>query len=188
MRMTNWLMWLTLAAAIAQAASVRGRVTDAGGAPVAGVTVIASKAGEMASRQVTGTEGDYRFEDLEPGVYSLKVTRAGFAVYLAGKLVVTRATNDVVNNISLQVTPPPTAAPADEAPEPRRDYQLTAAKIPTVEQLRVMRFENPADWAPKAPVRDEKAVSKAVDWKVETADPANGIYDPRTEGRWRIRF
>jgi hypothetical protein len=58
---------------------ITGLVTDSSGAAVSGATVtVTNKATGAARKVVTNSEGLYSFPSLMPGVYELKVERAGF--------------------------------------------------------------------------------------------------------------
>src|SRR6185503_14396628 len=65
-------------AAFAQA--IAGAVQDASGAPLPDVTVQAESDAliERARTAVTDDSGQYRIEDLRPGVYTVTFTRDGF--------------------------------------------------------------------------------------------------------------
>lgn len=70
---------LTCTAALAQVASLTGRITDPSGAviPQASVTATATATGTSASSESNG-EGLYTLPSLQPGLYELSVTKAGF--------------------------------------------------------------------------------------------------------------
>jgi hypothetical protein len=62
------------------AGAITGRITDATGAVLSGVTVALSGSALMGTRTATSTsEGFYRFPAVPPGEYSLIFTRQGFA-------------------------------------------------------------------------------------------------------------
>jgi Carboxypeptidase regulatory-like domain len=64
--------------------SVTGAVTDPQGAVVAGATVTLTDVQTNAARtSVTGSGGNYDFQELDPGNYTVKVSKAGFREYLA---------------------------------------------------------------------------------------------------------
>ena len=61
---------------------ITGRVTDATGAVIAGATVtIAGEATGVAQTVQSSASGDYVFEAVNPGSYTLKVQAPGFASY-----------------------------------------------------------------------------------------------------------
>lgn len=67
------------ALALAQTASVTGRVTDPSGATIPGVTVVLTNEGtSVESRTETNEEGYYRVPSVQPGSYRLAVEKAGF--------------------------------------------------------------------------------------------------------------
>lgn len=82
--MRTWITKLTMAgmagAALLKAESaLQGRVTDPAGAPVAESTVILGEERRgLAVRTATGEQGDYRFENLSPGLYTVRITKPGF--------------------------------------------------------------------------------------------------------------
>jgi len=60
--------------------SLQGTVTDPSGAAVANATVTLVNAESKSERTtVTGTQGEYRFQALPPGTYTLTVVATGFA-------------------------------------------------------------------------------------------------------------
>src|SRR5579872_4684459 len=65
--------------ALAQTASITGRVTDPAGAVVPGVTITAkSVESGVSTGTLTNQDGYYSLTALPPGVYDLTVTKAGF--------------------------------------------------------------------------------------------------------------
>jgi Carboxypeptidase regulatory-like domain len=71
----------TAGPAAAQAGRVVGRVTDAAGRPVRGASVVlvaADSAGAPARREVTGETGGFDFSAVQPGVYTLRASGAGY--------------------------------------------------------------------------------------------------------------
>jgi len=66
----------------ASSSSLRGTVTDPGGNALPGATVvIADPESKITRRATTGGVGDYSFQALPPGTYTLTVTATGFARY-----------------------------------------------------------------------------------------------------------
>jgi hypothetical protein len=75
-----FLVGLFAAVAIAQTASITGRVTDPAGAIAPGVDITATAAGTgVSSKAVTGSDGYYGLPALPPGMYTLLVEKTGFA-------------------------------------------------------------------------------------------------------------
>lgn len=88
MRRLVTLMWslsfcvLLPASAFAQAA-IAGLVRDTSGSVLPGVTVEASSPAliEKVRSAVTDGTGQYRIENLRPGIYTLRFTLTGFSTY-----------------------------------------------------------------------------------------------------------
>ena len=59
--------------------SIRGRVTDETGGVLPGVTVALRTGSQQPVVTVTGSSGDYSFNDLNPGTYELSLTLINFA-------------------------------------------------------------------------------------------------------------
>ena len=133
---------------------------------MAGATVIAARSGELPGRQITDEEGGYLFVEAAPGVYSLRVTKAGFAFYQSTNLALTRSA-DLINNIQLAVLGASqriTLAPTTPLiASPFRDL-LRDAVSPT-------RWMNlappPADWLPRA---SAVPPTPKVAWHTTTSD------------------
>ena len=58
-------------------ATVTGSVVDGSLNPLAGVTVIVERAGQVVAKAVTGADGRFRFVDLAAGDYQVRAERAG---------------------------------------------------------------------------------------------------------------
>src|SRR5580658_314920 len=66
--------------AVRSPAQVRGLIQDAGGAPVAGVQVVAHNTGDNVDRAfVSAADGSFATADLKPGHYQFKATKLGFS-------------------------------------------------------------------------------------------------------------
>ncbi len=66
-----------------------GKVTDPQGAIVPNVTVTATNIGTNQETTVTSdADGGYRLSNLQPGIYSVKITGSGFGDFLQDKVVV----------------------------------------------------------------------------------------------------
>ena len=61
--------------------TVTGSVVDGSLNPLAGVTVVVERAGQVVARAVTGADGKFRFADLAPGDYQVRAERAGLPAY-----------------------------------------------------------------------------------------------------------
>ncbi len=69
--------------------TVNGVVTDTAGAVVSGATVVLTNAATNVSRTTSANaEGFYRFDAVELGVYSVKVTASGFSALIKSNLTV----------------------------------------------------------------------------------------------------
>src|SRR4249919_787663 len=93
---------LTLSAGVpcgAFAQAIAGAVRDASGGVLPGVTVQAESAAliEKVRTSVTDDSGQYRIENLRPGVYTLTFTRAGFRSYVLKGVQITTASTAGVN-------------------------------------------------------------------------------------------
>ena len=67
--------------------SIGGEVRDTSGAVIAGAAVTAINAGTNASRTVTTNEaGAYSFPSLPPGIYTVKVEKAGFKTVVRNQI------------------------------------------------------------------------------------------------------
>jgi hypothetical protein len=83
--------------------SLTGSITDASGAPVPGAKVVALNTGTgVAVEGVTDPRGDYSINDLQPGVYLVTITAAGFAKVIQENVGV-EANNVRRADITLQV-------------------------------------------------------------------------------------
>ncbi|HYO83915.1 MAG TPA: carboxypeptidase regulatory-like domain-containing protein, partial [Bryobacteraceae bacterium] len=74
-----WLVALSTVAVLAQTASVTGRVTDSTGAAIEGARlVVTASATGVESATETNVEGVYSIPALQPGVYTVSVSKSGF--------------------------------------------------------------------------------------------------------------
>jgi outer membrane receptor protein involved in Fe transport len=103
-----WMLLLVLlvfaAAAFGQTtASIKGTVTDASGAAVAGATVSVKNPDKGIDRTTqTNTAGDYEVPALPPGQYTVKIQAKGFEVQQANGVPLQVSQNSV-QNFSLKV-------------------------------------------------------------------------------------
>ena len=91
-------------AAMAQVtASIKGTVTDATGATVAGAKVVVKSTAVGIERTTeTNTEGEYEVPALPPGNYEVRVQKSGFGAQVA-KDVVLEVSQNTLQNFSLTV-------------------------------------------------------------------------------------
>src|SRR6266852_988954 len=84
-------------------ASVKGTVTDATGATVAGAKVVVKSAALGIERTTeTNTEGEYEVPALPPGSYEVQVQKSGFGTQVA-KDVVLQVSQNTLQNFGLNV-------------------------------------------------------------------------------------
>jgi Carboxypeptidase regulatory-like domain len=69
--------------------SLEGQVTDPSGAAVSGAAIEVTAADGLLRTSTTDLQGYYRLNNLAPGVYSLRVTTAGFAPFEKTGITVT---------------------------------------------------------------------------------------------------
>lgn len=67
--------------ALASAASLSGRVTEAGGGPAASVWMVVSQGGGEVKRSLTGDDGRYYLDGLAKGNYQVTVEQRGKVVH-----------------------------------------------------------------------------------------------------------
>lgn len=93
----------TLFAQTTSGGNVVGRVTDASGSPVPGVTVTLSGIGAPQTFITTST-GDYRFLNLSPGDYRVRAELAGFAPVERPVVVNVNANSEINFNLKTAVS------------------------------------------------------------------------------------
>jgi outer membrane receptor protein involved in Fe transport len=82
--------------------SLSGTVTDSTGAVISGATVtVASAATSITRTTSTSGTGNYRFDSLLPGVYSVRATKSGFATATA-QAVELQISNTTTQNFTLK--------------------------------------------------------------------------------------
>src|SRR5215472_14133489 len=89
---TVFLSILALGAALGHTfrGAINGSVTDQSGAVIAGANVTATDtATNVAHRSVTTNDGQFSFQDLPLGTYTVMVTAAGFQQTSVSNIVVT---------------------------------------------------------------------------------------------------
>jgi hypothetical protein len=94
LRVTTTLVCVVLAGlapaahAQVQRGSIYGSISDNQGAVIPGATVQLVSDRTAPREVVTGTRGEFRFTDLDPGAYTVKITIAGFAPYVRENVTV----------------------------------------------------------------------------------------------------
>src|SRR5258708_5332570 len=97
------LCCLTCGAHAEVPASVKGTITDATGATVAGATVVIKSTALGIERTTeTNTEGEYEVPALPPGSYEVQVHKLGFGTQVA-KDVVLQVRQNTLQNFILKV-------------------------------------------------------------------------------------
>ncbi len=90
---------LTLLTGLAHAStfgSIRGRVTDTAGKPVAGAKVTLAGGGSVA----TDKSGDYDLEGIDPGAYQMEAVKKGYKTSSASVTI----TQDVPQELDLTLS------------------------------------------------------------------------------------
>src|SRR5215472_2156706 len=80
MWMAVFALFVCTSGAVSQqppAVTIRGRVLDPAGAPLANVPVRLERAGNQAAEAHTGSDGNFTFHDLVPGDYTVVAEHAG---------------------------------------------------------------------------------------------------------------
>ena len=112
-----WLLLQLVPSLIAQTAGMgvlTGKVVDSSGSPVANATVtVTSVDNGQARSATTGTDGSYRFDDLPPGNYRMKLEATGFQTLEIPSATVDGTKPSVVDE-KLQASAPTTIKPALE--------------------------------------------------------------------------
>lgn len=80
------------------ASQVSGQIRDSSGAAIPGATVTITNVDTSISRSVpSGADGGYTLTNLQPGPYSLQVTKDGFSTFTQTGIVLQLETNPVIN-------------------------------------------------------------------------------------------
>src|ERR1700704_2142319 len=105
--MGRLLLILALCAGVALgqqgSGSLKGQVSDDFGGVIVGATVVAVNADGVAKTVTTNGEGNFVFNGLAPGKYTIKTTSPGFAPYESAGLAVIAGKSQQLN-ITLKVT------------------------------------------------------------------------------------
>jgi Ca-activated chloride channel family protein len=122
--MTRKLLLLTLLLVVAPAARLHaegalgrleGRVSDAGGSPLAGVAVTATYAGLRLTRSTSsGADGRYALDGLQPGAWQVTFQRGGFAPSSHTVTVIAGQTARAMVTLAAAPTPAPKPVEKEE--------------------------------------------------------------------------
>ncbi|HJU73840.1 MAG TPA: TonB-dependent receptor [Gemmatimonadaceae bacterium] len=94
---------LLSSSALAQTGSITGRVTDSASAQgIVGARIQAISSANAVSAALSGTDGAYRIANLQPGTYTVQVSRIGFAMRRVPNVNVTAGGSATVD-VSLTV-------------------------------------------------------------------------------------
>ena len=97
-------------------AALQGIVNDSNGKPVIGATVfLRNLATDQKFEKVSGSQGVFRFIDVAPGAYELKIIAAGFQEFITAAVQL-KPGNDLVREIVL-VAMPSTAPASPQFPQ-----------------------------------------------------------------------
>ena len=97
-------------------AALQGIVNDSNGKPVIGATVfLRNLATDQRFEKVSGSQGVFRFIDVAPGAYELKIIAAGFQEFITAAVQL-KPGNDLVREIVL-VAMPSTAPASPQFPQ-----------------------------------------------------------------------
>jgi hypothetical protein len=103
--MTALMLWFAVRAPGQVHAQVHGLILDPGGSPVAGAKVFAHNFPENTDRSfVSGADGSFVIDNLNPGHYQLKATKPGFADSTIQETDLT-AGQDLTVNLTLHPNP-----------------------------------------------------------------------------------
>ena len=90
------LLLVAVAGAQNPSGTLRGIVQDQSGARIVSATISLSQAGMAVSRTAAaGPHGEFRFDDLRPGMWSIRVSSRGFADALASVTVTVSSVRDI---------------------------------------------------------------------------------------------
>src|SRR5205085_396069 len=124
---------VAISAQTASSGLVTGQVTDPSGAAVPGatVTLVAAKTSVLLTA-TTDSDGRYVFSSVEPGDYTVRVSRAGFQTAVVGGLHV-EVLKSITANAKLTIGQPSEtieakAAPRRSCPSPSRQRRNSALR------------------------------------------------------------
>jgi hypothetical protein len=141
---------------------ISGVVKDSSGVPQLGATVelLAEAPGVVAARQLlTNTQGGFRAENLQPGLYSVRVTLAGFLPAFEKHIQITSNLTTVV----------------------RIELESLYASIETLRRAPVNAPVEADDW--KWVLRSTPGLRPILQWHEEETDDASAVIADTSRGR-----
>ena len=137
-----WLLLLLVPSLIAQTAgmgALTGRIVDSSGNPVANATVtVTSVENGQARSATTGTDGSYRFDDLPPGSYRMKLEAAGFQTLEIPSATVNGTESSVLNEkleAGERITTKPTPEQQDNLQQDNLPNAPSTSTTPSLSDL-----------------------------------------------------
>jgi hypothetical protein len=176
---------LAFAQASVSTSELRGQVTDATGAAIAGATITATDVSKGTTRTVTTDEnGNYVILSLLPSTYTLKVEATGFApkTLTEIKLEVGQAANVPINLAAGGVQAEVNIAAGNEVVEVERTQQSSVINEKQINNLPINR-RNYLDFALLTPgVSDSDNIIDSSDFRVAQT-PQSGLSFGGNNGR-----
>ena len=176
---------LAFAQASVSTAEVRGQVTDAQGAAIAGATITITDVAKGTSRSVTTDDsGNYVILSLLPSTYNVKIEAAGFAPKTVTNL---KLEVGQVSSLPIELTVGGVAAEvnvtaANEAIEVERTQQSSVINERAIANLPINR-RNYLDFALLTPgVTDSDSINDSSDFRVAQT-PQSGLSFGGNNGR-----
>ncbi len=137
-----WLLLQLVPSLLAQTAGVgvlTGRVVDSSGNAVAGVTVTVTRMDNSQARSATtGTDGSYRFDDLPPGNYRMKLEAPGFQTLEIPSATVNGTESSVLNEkleAGERITTKPTPEQQDNLQQDNLPNAPSTSTTPSLSDL-----------------------------------------------------
>jgi outer membrane receptor protein involved in Fe transport len=140
---------------VTASSSLTGTVTDASGALVPDASVTVTNLANGSTRTTTtSSSGNYRFDSMPPGTYSMKVTKSGFAVSTTPNVLLQVSTTTTQNfamkvGSSSETVEVTTEAPVVDTTKTSISMQVTPRQIEDL-PLNGRNFESLAYLAPGA--------------------------------------
>lgn len=174
-----------LAQAGTSTAEIKGRITDPNGAVVNGATVTATDSGKGVSRTATTDgDGEYRFLNLAPGAYNLRVQATGFSAQTKNAVQVTVG-QTLDQDFSLQIGDASATVDVTSDPlaiETEKSSLSTTVNERYIRELPIDRRDYLAFSLLAPGVVDSNALADNTDFRV-TQTPQSGLSFYGSNGR-----